>query len=72
MTHIVLNEEQARIVASALQPVQVRDGKGNVLGVIPPVWTAEDIADAKRRLASNEPHYTTEQVLDYLRSLEEK
>jgi hypothetical protein len=72
MPHIVLSEEQAKVVASALQPVQVRDAKGTVLGVIPSIWTEEDIAEAKRRLASNGPWYTTEQVLAHLRSLETK
>src|SRR5262249_28235353 len=72
MDHIVLNDEQAQLVATALKPVQVRDVKGNVLGYIPPVWTEEDIADAKRRLASEEPRYTTAQVLEYLRSLKKE
>jgi hypothetical protein len=69
MQHIVLTEDQAKVVAAALQPVQVRDTRGNVLGSIAPVWTAEDIADARRRLASDEPRYTTAQVLEHLRSL---
>jgi hypothetical protein len=72
MPHIVLSEEQAKVVASALQPIQVRDAKGTVLGVIPSIWTEGDIAEAKRRLASNGPWYTTEQVLAHLRSLETK
>jgi hypothetical protein len=69
MPHIVLNEEQAKIVATALEPVQLRDAKGYVLRTIPPIWTEEDIAEAKKRLASDEPRYTTAQVLAYLRSL---
>ena len=72
MLEIVLTDEQAKVVATALKPVQVRDPKGNVLGCINPIWTEEDIAEAKRALASDEPWYTTEQVLAYLRSLESK
>ncbi|MBV9126023.1 MAG: hypothetical protein JO112_21940 [Planctomycetes bacterium] len=72
MIQIVLNDEQAKTVASSLKPVQVRDGKGNVLGYIAPLWTEEDIAEARRRLASDQPRYTTAQVLEYLRSLEKK
>jgi hypothetical protein len=72
MPHIILTDEQAKIVASALQPVQVKDAKGNILGSIPPIWTEEDIAEAKQRLTSDEPRYTTAQVLEYLRSLEQK
>lgn len=72
MPHIVLSDDQARVVATSLHPVQVRDAKGNLLGTIPPIWTEEDIAEAKRALASNGPWYTTEQVLAHLRSLEQK
>ena len=68
MVQIVLTDEQAQVVASALEPVQVCDSRGNVLGRIDPVWTEDDIADARRRLASDEPRYTTAQVLEYLRS----
>jgi hypothetical protein len=72
MLEIVLTDEQAKVVATALKPVQVRDGNGHVLGIINPIWTEEDIADAKRRLASDEPRRTTAQVLEHLRSLEDK
>ncbi len=70
MPHIVLNDDQARVVTAALQPVQIRDSKGNILGIIPPIWSEQDIADAKKRLASNEPRYSMQQVLDHLRTLE--
>jgi hypothetical protein len=72
MSFIVLNDEQAKVVAKALEPIQVRDGKGNVLGNISPIWSEEDIKEAKRRLASSQPRYTTSQVLDHLKSLESK
>jgi hypothetical protein len=72
MNQIILTDEQAQVVASALKPVPVCDAKGRVLGTIMPIWTEEDIADAKRRLASDEPRYTTAEVLEYLRSPETK
>jgi hypothetical protein len=72
MIQIVLNDEQAKIVASAHKPVQVCDGSGNLLGIIAPTWTEADIADAHQRLASKEPRYTTAQVLEHLRALESK
>jgi hypothetical protein len=50
----------------------VRDQQGNILGTIEPAWTEEDIAEAKPVLATNTTWYTTEQVLDHLRSLEKK
>jgi hypothetical protein len=72
MFEIVLTDEQARVVSSALKPVQVRDRKGNVLGTITPAWTEADVAEAKRILATNKTWYTTEQVLSHLRSLEKE
>ena len=72
MPQIILDDEQAKLLASSLKPVEVRDRQGNLLGVIPPVWTEEEVADAKKRLASNEPRYTTAEVLEHLRSLDRK
>ena len=51
MLEFVLTEEQAKVVAATLKPQQVRDTKGNVLGHFRPIWTEEDIAEARRRLA---------------------
>jgi hypothetical protein len=68
MHDIVLNEEQARVAAGALRPLFVRDAKGNVVGTFSPIWTEEDIAEAKRHLASDEPRFTTAQVLEYLKT----
>ena len=72
MLQIVLNAEQAKVVATALTPVQVRDGNGNVLGIIPPRWTEQDIEEAKHVLATNQVWHTTEQVLAHLQSLEKE
>ena len=70
MLEIVLTDEQAKMVTSALKPVQVKDGKDHVLGWFTPIWTEEDVARAKQSLASDQPWFTTEQVLEKLRSLE--
>jgi hypothetical protein len=72
MPEIVLDDEQARVLTSALEPIEVRDPKGNLLGMIPPLWTAKDRAEAKTRLASGEPRYTTVQLLEHLRALKRK
>jgi hypothetical protein len=72
MPQIVLPREQAELVAQALEPVQVCDPSGAVLGVIEPIWTHDEIAEAKRRLSTDQPRYTTAQVLEHLRSLERK
>lgn len=70
MTQVILTDEQARIVASALQPIEFLDSQGTVVRTIQPIWTEEDLADAERRLASDEPRHTTAQVMEFLRRLE--
>ena len=72
MTRIVLTEEQARVVAAATKPVPVCDGAGKVLGYLGPVWSEKDIEEAKKTLAADGPWYTTDQVLEHLRSLGRK
>jgi hypothetical protein len=72
MPQIILDDEQAKLLASSLKPVEVRDRQGNLLGVIPPLWTEEEVADAKKRLASDEPRYATAEVLEHLCSLDMK
>lgn len=71
MQHIVVNDEQARIIRQSSGSVEIRDASGRHLGYIAQGFTDEDIALARQRLASSEPRYTTEQVLDHLRSLDE-
>jgi hypothetical protein len=72
MADLILSEEQAKIVVQAANPVTVRDSKGNFLGSIAVVWTPADIAEAKRRLASGERRFTSQQVQTHLRALEEE
>jgi hypothetical protein len=70
MTRIVLTDEQAKVVNEATTPVAVCDASGTVLGFLSPAWTEADIAEAKKRLATDSPRLTTADVLAYLRSLE--
>jgi hypothetical protein len=74
MIRIVVDNEQAKAIVDAKEAVQVCDESGKVLGVIDragsALFTAEEIARAKRNLAAPGPRYTTEQVLEHLRSLE--
>ncbi|MBI1917541.1 MAG: hypothetical protein HYS12_22820 [Planctomycetes bacterium] len=70
MLEIILTQEQAAIVASALKPIHVRDPSGNLLGILDPPWTEADIEDALRRRASDEPGFSFQQVMEHLRSLE--
>jgi hypothetical protein len=71
MPQIVLTDEQAKIFATAAEPVLIRDAGGKLLGFLPPPWSDADIEEAKRRLASPGPRRTTAEVLERLRSLGE-
>src|SRR4051812_16315268 len=70
--HIVLSEEQARLVTTANEPVEVRDPNGNVIGRLEPSHLAEVIARCKRSAASPGPWYTGEQVQARLQALQEE
>jgi len=72
MTQVVLNQEQSAIVAKSLVPVQVCSPSGEVLGIIEPAVTQEEIAEARRRLASDQPRYRTPEVIEYLESLDKR
>jgi len=72
MPQIILTQEQADLAAKSLEPVQLCDPVGNIIASIAPVWTMEDIAEAKRALASPGPWYTGAQVQARLRALQEE
>lgn len=73
MPQIILNAEQAKTVATALDPIKVRDEKGNYLGTLAPIWTREDVEQAKKDLADPKMEwYTLDEVMSQLRSLEQK
>ncbi len=70
MQHIVVDEQQARLVSEATESIEIRDPRGRHLGYVAHGFTDEDLAIARQRLASGMPLYTTPQVLAHLRSLE--
>ena len=72
MPHIVVDEQQAKVISEATENVEIRDPRGTHLGYVAHGFTDEDIAIARQRIASAEPRYTTQEVLDHLRSLERK
>ena len=72
MPHIVVDDEQARIIFESADSIEIRDRRGKHLGYVARGFTDEDIAVARARRASDEPRLTTEQVLDHLRSLEQE
>jgi hypothetical protein len=71
MSHIVLTDDQMRTFSRATAPVEIRSPDGRNLGQVPPLWTAEEIAEAKRR-AANGTWYSSEEVQKYMRLLEEE
>jgi hypothetical protein len=81
MTRIVLTPEQATLLASTSEPVAICRPDGSIAGwmvsdgrfVIPKEcpFTAEEIAAAEKDAESPGPWYTTQQVLEHLRSLDQ-
>ena len=71
MTQIVLSDDQAQTVQAATGAVEIRDRRGKLLGYVAPPPNDAEIAEAKRRLASDGPWYTTQQVMEHLKSLEQ-
>jgi hypothetical protein len=72
MLHIVVDDQQAKVISEATDSVEIRDIHGRHLGYVAHDFTDEDIAIAKQRLASDRLHYSTQEVLAHLRSLEQE
>ena len=80
MSQITLTPEQAGILAHADFPIAIRhpDGStvayltrsGNLYSGSGPEFTPEEVTAAEEALKSNGPWYSTQEVLDHLRSLE--
>jgi hypothetical protein len=71
MIQIILNDDQAGVVQRALNPVELRNGQGRLIGYVSPPPSSAIVAEAKRRANSVGPWHTTQQVLDHLTSLEQ-
>jgi hypothetical protein len=72
MQHIVVDDQQAKLISEATESVEIRDSRGRHLGYVAHGFSDEDIAVAKQRSSSEEPRYKTQDVLDQLRSLDRK
>lgn len=72
MSRIVVSEEQAALITASNNALQVRDSQGRLIGYVTPALTADELANLKARIAANEPTYTTAEVLEHLRSLEQR
>lgn len=72
MLQIVLDERQAELLKQSGRTLQVLDPQGRFIGFIEPAPSEAEIARAKARMAIDEPEYTTDEVLERLRSLERR
>jgi hypothetical protein len=69
MIKIALNNEQAKAVEGADGAIELLDPQGRRVGYVSRSPGQAKIDEAKRRLDSTGPWYTTEQVLNHLQSL---
>ena len=73
MKHLVLNDEQMKVVAEAQRQVEVRDSGGHLVGYLRFVGFAPaEIEEAKRRLASPGLCFTSAQVQSRLQALQQE
>jgi hypothetical protein len=70
--YIVVDDQQAQVIAQTSDSLEIRDQQGRCLGYVAHGFTPEDIALAKKSLASDEPRFTTQEVLNHLRSLDQQ
>jgi hypothetical protein len=75
MTEIILTGDQMHQFASATDDIVIADGQGNVIVRLPSKISDEEaaiIAEAKRRLASDQPRIPSSEVLARLKRLNEQ
>ena len=71
MTEIILSADQIQAVVGATDAVELRDDQGILLGYVARPPSDKEISEARRRLETDGPWHTTEQVLKHLDSLEQ-
>lgn len=81
MTGIRADQTTIDFLSQVRQPVEVQDGSGRVIGVFSPgtpeearlylhAWLSLDPEDVRRQKQMSERTYTTQEVLEHLKSLE--
>jgi hypothetical protein len=68
MREVVASDDLLQAIAESGGDIRFVNAQGVVLGRFEPELTAEELAEIRRRLASPEPRYTTDQVLERLNS----
>ena len=66
---IVVDDEQAKIITDSSETIEIRDRAGKRLGYVAHGFSEENLAIARQRFHSDEPRFTTQQVLAHLQSL---
>ena len=66
MRDIVVSDDFLKALAESGGEIRFLNSKGEVLGRFEAELTAEELAEIRRRLASDEPRYTTKQMLERL------
>jgi len=81
VTEIILTSDQAQLFASAIDGIVIADSAGNVFAKIPPKISippkileeeAAIVAEARRRLASDQPRIPSSEVLERLNRLNQQ
>jgi len=72
MVQIVVTAEQAKQLGESREPVEIVDQNGNRIGYYTQPFTNAEIAEAKRRSASETGGRTTAEVLDRISNMESK
>ncbi len=70
MVQISLTTEQLKALDESHGHAVLVDADGQPVCYATPIFTPEEIAEAQRRANSDGPWYTTQQVLEHLRTLE--
>jgi hypothetical protein len=68
---IILTADQTRVYHASTQPVAICDSEGKVLGTLLPAYSAEFIAELKRRARAGGKRFSSEQVTRHLQALAE-
>jgi hypothetical protein len=68
MRDVVVSDDLLRAIAESGGEIRFVNAHGEVIGRFEPELTPAELQEVRRRLTSSEPRYTTDQVLDRLRS----
>ncbi len=68
MREVLASDDLLRAIAESSGEIRFVNAQGQVLGRFEPELTPDELSEIRRRLASREPRYTTDQVLKRLQS----